>query len=186
MINNYLTADIPGTGGRIKETPDDFQVEEIPLYLPSGEGEHLYISIEKKGMTTHQLLRRCAQIFSVNERDIGYAGLKDSNATTIQTISIPLLDPDKAKNLEDENIRVLSALRHNNKLRPGHLAGNRFIIQVAAPAEDALQWAQQVLEILHKKGVPNYFGPQRYGVLGNSHLIGRAILQDDHEQTLRS
>ncbi len=185
MSNHYLTAGIPGTGGSIKETPDDFRVEEIPLYLPSGEGEHLYVTVEKEGMTTHQLLRRCAQIFSVKERDIGYAGLKDSNATTTQTISIPLLAPDKAKNLEAENIRVISARRHNNKLRPGHLAGNRFNIRVAAPDSDALHKVKQVQEILQEKGVPNYFGVQRYGVLGNSHLIGRAILQNEYEQACR-
>ncbi len=182
MSNNFLTAEIPGTGGSIKETPEDFRVEEIPQYLPSGEGEHLYVTIEKKGLTTHQLLRRCAQVFSVNERDIGYAGLKDSNATTTQTISIPLLEPDAAGQLEDEQIKVISARRHNNKLRPGHLAGNRFTIRVTTAEKDALSKARQVIEILQKKGVPNYFGSQRYGILENSHLIGRAILREEHEQ----
>ncbi len=181
MTDNYLTADIPGTGGTIRETPEDFRVEEIPLYLPCGEGEHLYITVEKTGLTTYQLLRRCAQTFSINERDIGYAGLKDSNATTVQTVSIPLLEPDAAGQIEDERIRVLSVARHRNKLRPGHLAGNRFHIRISTPGENALARAERVLETLQQKGVPNYFGVQRYGALGNTHLVGQAILQAEYQ-----
>lgn len=181
MINNYLTADIEGTGGRIKETPEDFQVEEIPLYQPCGEGEHLYISVEKRGLTTHQLLRHAAQVLSVNERDIGYAGLKDSKATTIQTISIPLIEPDAARKLETEQIKVLDAIRHRNKLRPGHLAGNRFQIRISGPRNNSLPQAESILTKLQDKGVPNFFGVQRYGLLGNSHLIGLAILRNDFE-----
>ncbi len=182
MAERFLTAEIAGTGGTIKESPEDFRVEEIPLYLPCGEGEHLYITVEKRGLTTHQLLRRCAEIFAVAEREIGYAGLKDSTATAIQTVSVPLVDPDRAKALEDERIRVISAARHRNKLRPGHLAGNRFRIRVAAPRPDALPQAEAVLAVLRDKGVPNYFGEQRYGVLGNSHRIGGAILRGAHEE----
>ncbi len=181
MINNYLTSDIEGTGGSIKESPEDFLVEEIPLYQPCGEGEHIYVSVEKRGLTTHQLLRHAAQVFSVNERDIGYAGLKDSNATTIQTISIPLIEPGAAKNLENEQIRVLDAIRHRNKLRPGHLAGNRFQIRVTGPRAHSLPRAESILTELQDKGVPNFFGVQRYGLLGNSHLIGQAILNNNFE-----
>lgn len=179
MVDLYLTAAIEGTGGSIKETPNDFRVEELPLYQPVGEGEHLYIEIEKQDLTTHQLLRRAAEIFTVPERDIGYAGLKDAKATTTQTISVPLIQPEAAKKLEDEKIRVLSAVRHRNKLKLGHLAGNRFLIRIANPRPEALSRTEQVLEILRAKGLPNYFGSQRYGALGNSHLIGRAILQHD-------
>jgi len=181
MSEHYLTKEIEGTGGTIKETPDDFRVEEIPLYLPCGEGEHLYISVEKRGMTTHQLLRRAAETFSIAERDIGYAGLKDSNATTVQTISIPLIAPDEARRLEGEQVSVLAAIRHRNKLRPGHLAGNRFRVRIAGPRPDSLPRAQAVLSRLQKTGLPNYFGAQRYGALGNSHRIGLAILRGDHE-----
>ena len=181
MSEHFLTRELAGTGGSIKESPDDFRVEEIPLYLPCGEGEHLYISIEKRGMTTHQLLRRAAETFSVSERDIGYAGLKDSNATTIQTISIPLVAPNDARRLENEQITVLSAVRHRNKLRPGHLAGNRFRVRIAGPQPDSLPRAQEILARLQTTGLPNYFGAQRYGALGNSHRIGLAILRGDHE-----
>lgn len=185
MTEPYLTADLPGTGGLIKETPDNFRVEEIPLYLPCGDGEHLYIGIEKKNLTTHDLLRKAANIFSVPERDIGYAGLKDARATTRQTISIPLVSPDKAKQLNDENITVLSAVRHRNKLRPGHLQGNRFDIRIGATDTDAEPKARAIIAELVATGVPNRFGRQRYGSLGNSHLIGRALLNQDHEAAIR-
>lgn len=181
MNKHYLSEEITGTGGTIKESPEDFRVEEIPLYTPCGEGEHLYIEFEKKGMTTHQLLRRAAQVFSVAERDIGYAGLKDAKATTTQTISVPLIEPEAAIQLEDDQIRILSAVKHRNKLRLGHLAGNRFLIRIADPLPESLSRAEKVFEVLRQQGVPNYFGAQRYGALGNSHLIGRAILQNDFE-----
>lgn len=185
MTEPYLTADLPGTGGVIKETPDDFRVEEIPLYLPCGDGEHLYINIEKKNLTTHDLIRKAAAVFSVPERDIGYAGLKDARATTRQTISVPLVSPDKAKQLDDENITVLCAACHRNKLRLGHLQGNRFDIRIAETVVDAETKANAILEKLIAKGVPNRFGRQRYGSLGNSHLIGRALLKQDHDAAIR-
>ena len=181
MTEPYLTTNLPGTGGLIKETPDDFLVEEIPLYLPCGEGEHLYINLEKKNLTTHDLLRKAASLFSVAERDIGYAGLKDARATTRQTISIPLLAPDKAEQLNDENITVLAAVFHKNKLRPGHLQGNRFEISVGSPDPGAEAKAKTVITKLEETGVPNRFGRQRYGSLGKTHLIGQALLKQNYE-----
>lgn len=185
MTEPYLTADLPGIGGVIKESPDDFRVNEIPLYLPCGDGEHLYIAIEKKNLTTHDLLRKAATVFSVPERDIGYAGLKDARATTRQTISVPLVAPDKAKQLEDENITVLSAVCHRNKLRLGHLQGNQFDIRIADADLDAKSKADAILAKLIATGVPNRFGRQRYGSLGTSHLIGRALIKQDHDEAIR-
>ena len=185
MAEHYLTGEIAGIGGSVKEAPDDFRVEEIPLYLPCGEGEHLFIAIEKSGLTTHQLIRHCADTFSVKEKDIGYAGLKDSNATTVQSISVPLVEPAAAEQIENDQIRILSARRHRNKLRPGHLAGNRFHIRIRNPQPDPMPLIEEILAVIGRKGLPNYFGEQRYGVLGNSHLIGQAIVQGDFEAGCR-
>jgi tRNA pseudouridine13 synthase len=185
MPEPYLTADLPGTGGIIKESPDDFRVDEIPSYSPSGEGEHLYIEIEKRNLTTLDLLRKAASVFSVPERDIGYAGMKDARATTRQTISIPLVSPEDAGKLADENITVLSAIRHKNKLRTGHLLGNRFSIRIREVEEDAENKARAILAQLVAKGVPNRFGRQRYGSLGNSHLIGRAVINQDYDAAVK-
>ena len=178
-LHSYLTADIPGTGGVIKETPEDFLVEEVPLYLPCGEGEHTYAVIEKRGITTLEALRRIARALGVSDRDIGYAGMKDAVGVTRQTISIPRVPPEQVAALVLPGITVLSAALHRNKLRLGHLAGNRFRIRVRGVGEGALERAEAVLAVLGERGVPNYFGAQRYGAQGNSHLVGRALVRRD-------
>ncbi len=176
-MHPYLTADLPGTGGTIKETVEDFFVEEIPLYLPCGEGEHTYLQIEKQGVTTLDAIRRIARSLGIADREIGYAGMKDARGTTRQTISIPRVDPGRLMGLDIPGIRPLEASRHRNKLKLGHLAGNRFAIRIRSVGDDALRRAEDTLTVLSRRGVPNYFGEQRYGSLGNSHQIGRALLQ---------
>ena len=175
----YLTAEVPGTGGVIKEAPEDFVVTEIPLYQPCGDGEHLYLEFEKRGITTLEAIRRLARALQVPEREIGYAGMKDSRGVTRQTVSIPRVTPAAAQGLALPGIKVLSAVRHRNKLRLGHLAGNRFRIRVRGVGDDALSLAEAALAIMSRRGVPNFFGSQRYGGQGNSHLIGMAMLRRD-------
>ncbi|KAF0220390.1 MAG: tRNA pseudouridine13 [Geobacteraceae bacterium] len=184
QLHLYLTADIPGTGGVIKETPEDFLVAEIPLYQPCGEGEHTYATIEKRGVTTLEAVRRIARAVNVSDRDIGYAGMKDAKGVTRQTVSIPRVAPERLLPLELPGVVVLSAIPHRNKLKLGHLAGNRFRIRVRGAAEDALERAEAVLAVLRVRGVPNCFGAQRYGAQGNSHLIGRALLIMDYKSAV--
>lgn len=180
----YLTTDVPGIGGVIKETPEDFLVAEIPLYPTCGEGEHTFAEIEKRGITTLEALRRIARALNIPERDIGYAGMKDAKGVTIQTFSIPRQAPERLLALELPGISVLSATRHRNKLKLGHLAGNRFRIRIRGVEADAPARVEQALAILKERGVPNYFGPQRYGSQGNSHLIGRALLRQDYHEAI--
>jgi len=177
--SRYLTAGLPGTGGTIRETAEDFVVEEIPLYLPCGEGEHVYAHMEKRGVTTLDAIRRLARALKLSERDVGYAGMKDARGVTRQTVSLPRVKPEEVLALELPGIRVLSAARHRNKLKLGHLAGNRFRIRVRGVVPDALARAEAILAVLVARGVPNRFGEQRYGAQGNSHLIGRAMLAGD-------
>jgi tRNA pseudouridine13 synthase len=184
-MTKFLTAQIPGTGGIIRQQREDFVVEEIPLYEPCGEGDHLYLRVEKSGLTTYDLLRELARNLNCNERDLGYAGLKDARAITRQTVSVPLRKPDDVKGLNIPGVTILSARLHGNKLRPGHLAGNRFRIRVRKPSADALQHAEVTLGVLEDIGVPNRFGDQRYGALGNSHLIGKAIIHDDYTTAVK-
>jgi tRNA pseudouridine13 synthase len=183
-MHEYLTADIPGIGGVIKETPEDFQVWEIPLYSPCGEGEHTFTEIEKRGITTLEALRRIARALDIPEREIGYAGMKDAKGVTGQNFSIPRTAPERLLALELPGLKVLSAVRHRNKLKLGHLAGNRFLIRVRGVPVEAKATAEKVLDILLLRGVPNYFGPQRYGAQGNSHLIGRALLRRDYREAV--
>src|SRR5512136_1427415 len=124
----YLTADIPGIGGTIKETPEDFRVEEIPLYSPEGAGEHTFTLIEKRGITTLETIRRFSRVLELPEREIGYAGMKDARGVTRQTLSVPRTPPERLLALDLPGIKVISAKRHRNKLKLGHLYGNRFRI----------------------------------------------------------
>jgi len=180
-LQRYLTAEVPGTGGVIKGIPEDFLVEEIPAYQPSGEGEHCYALIEKRGIATLEALRRLSKALGVQERDLGYAGMKDAVGVTRQLVSIPRVKPDRVLSLEIPGMKVLSATLHGNKLRLGHLKGNRFRIRVREVAAGALKHARQSLSILEGCGVPNKFGSQRYGVQGNSHQIGAAMLRRDYQ-----
>jgi len=182
----YLTSEIPGTGGIFKESAEDFEVTELPLYPPCGSGEHTYLLVEKKGLTTLEMLRRLAKATGVPERELGYAGMKDARGVTRQTVSVPRVPPEQLLGLEIPGVRLLSAVRHNNKLRLGHLSGNRFRIRLRQVADGSLKHATAVLDILQRRGVPNYFGEQRYGSQGNSATIGRALLQRDFEAAIRA
>lgn len=183
-MHPYLTSQFPGIGGTIKESPDDFIVEEIPSYTPCGTGEHCYITIEKCGVTTLEAIRRVANNLKVPEREIGYAGMKDSVGITRQTISIQRIAPEKAMGLELEGVKVLSADRHTNKLKLGHLKGNRFRIKVRDVSVETEASIRSIIEIFERRGVPNYFGFQRYGIHGNSHLIGAAMLKLDWQRAV--
>jgi len=179
-----LTADLPGTGGIVRAVPDDFRVEEVPLYPASGTGDHLYLRIEKVGLNTQDLVREVARQLVVRERDVGVAGLKDRRAVAVQTLSVPLApgvlaeeQVSRAAAIQGPGFRVLSVARHGNKLRTGHLAGNRFEIAVRGCAPDALPRAERIAAELRARGVPNLFGPQRFGKRGDNAALGAAILR---------
>lgn len=175
----YLTSDLPGTGGIFKESPEDFEVTEIPLYEPCGEGEHTYALIEKRGLTTLEMNRRLAKALEISERDIGYAGMKDAKGITRQTVSLKGTSPEQVARLNIPNMKVLSAKRHGNKLRLGHLAGNSFRIRLRDVSANAASLAENCLAIIMTRGLPNYFGSQRYGVRGNSAQAGLKLLAGD-------
>jgi tRNA pseudouridine13 synthase len=180
----FLTADLPGTGGVIKARNADFFVEERPLYEASGSGEHTYAFIEKNGIGTREAIGRLSRALNVPRREIGSAGLKDTHAVTRQWLSLGHVDPKRVETVDVSDVTVLAVDRHTNKLKPGHLAGNRFVIRVrrlVLPLAEAGRTAEQVLEILTRRGLPNYFGPQRFGSRGSNDLLGRAIIRDEPE-----
>jgi tRNA pseudouridine13 synthase len=180
----YLTADMPGVGGEIKSQSEDFFVEEIPRYLPSGEGQHTYLFIEKVGMTTMAAINRIAQSLGVSNREVGYAGLKDAHAVTRQMISVGDVPLERAESLDLAGIKVLSINRHRNKIKVGHLAGNRFVIRVRGVEEKQLGQAKAILTHLAGTGVPNYFGEQRFGLRNNSHRLGLALIKGETREFL--
>jgi tRNA pseudouridine13 synthase len=172
----FATAGLPGSGGRLKAAPEDFRVDERPAYLPSGAGPHLYLLVEKRGRTTRDVLRQLARTLGVPDRDAGYAGLKDKAAVTTPWLSFPVArDPDPAT-LGGDGFRVLTASRHQNKLRPGHVRGNAFAVAVRG---GDLERARACAEALAATGLPNFFGPQRFGRDGENAALGRALLLPD-------
>jgi tRNA pseudouridine13 synthase len=176
----FLTGVIPGIGGTIRATPEDFQVEERPLYLPCGEGEHLYIKVVKRGLSTPDLVRRISSVLGVKSQAIGVAGLKDARAVTTQMVSIQGMHADLTSRLklDEQLLRVEVMGRHRNRLRTGHHAGNRFRLVVRGCADHAVESVPAVCEQLVRRGVPNYFGPQRQGKGGDNYQVGAALLGD--------
>jgi tRNA pseudouridine13 synthase len=175
----YLTPEFPGLAASIKQRPEDFFVQEIPLYEPTGEGEHVYAEIQKVGITTFEAISRISRALNVSPRDIGYAGMKDAQAVTIQTFSILGTTPEAVMALKLPNITLRWAIRHGNKLRLGHLKANRFAIRLRdVNATDVVKLAPLV-KTLQARGLPNYFGEQRFGRRGDNHLLGAAIIRMD-------
>ncbi len=183
-----ITHDLPGVGGDLKTEPEHFVVEEIPLYQPSGEGEHVYVRITRKDWTTRDLQREIADLFTLKNSHIGCAGLKDKHARATQTFSLHLLkaDPDEvAERIETElGVTVDWTTRHVNKIRRGHLIGNRFSITLLYPdvADSPLDQAQRITEALRERGLPNYFGTQRLGENCENARHGREILLGEREK----
>lgn len=175
----YLTIDLPGIGGQLKVEPEDFFVEEIPLYTPAGHGQHVYVKIEKRGLSTYVAIKMIARALNISPGYIGHAGLKDAQAVTRQTLSIDRVAPEAVAALHIPNIKILEVDRHNNKLRIGHLAGNRFVIRVRHVSPEALPVAETIMAILLQKGVPNFFGEQRFGHRENTHLLGETLVRRD-------
>lgn len=182
----FLTAAIPGVGGRIKDRPDDFLVEEIPAYEPCSEGEHIYLFVEKRNHSTLHVARLLAEHFGVRRDAVGMAGLKDKVAVTRQLFSVhtPGKKPEDFPSFQRDGVIIHWVDRHTNKLRRGHLAGNRFIIRIRGVDPSRVVLAHRGLAMLARLGVPNRIGEQRFGHLRNNHLVGLAILQGDHQRVL--
>jgi tRNA pseudouridine13 synthase len=177
----YLTADLHGTGGVLRTSPEDFVVEEIPAYPPSGEGDHTFVEIVKRDLTTAEAMRRIAAALGVRDGDIGAAGMKDRHAVTRQWLSLPPpVTPERARSLTLPDLSVVSAARHPHKLRTGHLRGNRFVLRIrglAVPAAEAARRAESILSALARPpGAPNWYGEQRFGRRGDNASRGRAIV----------
>jgi tRNA pseudouridine13 synthase len=174
-----LTADLPGIGGRIKTVPEDFEVEEVPAYQPSGTGDYVYLWVEKRDMGAEYFARQVAQRLGIPVGEVGTAGLKDRRAVTRQLVSVPARAEENLGRLEGEGIRLLSVSRHGNKLKPGHLHGNRFRILVRQADAQAADRLGPLLDWLRRDGLPNFYGPQRFGRGGETVGLGLALLRGE-------
>ncbi len=164
----------PAAGGGWVPSADTFRVEELPLYPFVGDGEHAAVTVEKRDRTTRDLAVAVARRLGVPPAGVGYAGMKDRACVAVQQFTVTGVDTAAAAAaFEAEGCAVLGATRHRNKLRLGHLAGNRFRV-FAAGADPAR--AARVLEGLARHGAPNYYGPQRFGGRGDNALQGLGVL----------
>jgi tRNA pseudouridine13 synthase len=172
----------------IKRIPDDFIVEEQLGFTPSGEGEHVFLRIEKRGENTDYLARQLARLAAVPLRNVGYAGLKDRHGSTIQWFSVQLpgqVGPDWSV-LTSDAVRVLDVTRNNRKLKKGAASGNYFEIRLRELDAARLELETR-LATISERGVPNYFGPQRFGRNGGNldrarELFANSGLRIDHHR----
>ncbi len=179
-----LLADFTPIPGQIKTDATDFLVEEVPLYPCDEVGTHTYFLVEKQGLSTMQAIHEIARTLNVRRYDIGFAGLKDARAVTRQWMSLEHVPPERIAEVVLPGIRVLETHRHGNKLKIGHLRGNRFTIRVRTAETTRLAELQDALAVLAARGVPNYFGEQRFGYRGDTWLIGRAILRGEIDEAV--
>jgi tRNA pseudouridine13 synthase len=170
-----MTAPLPRAYGeavltaKFRVLPEDFFVEELSSFEPAGQGEHMLLTIEKRGMNTAFAAKRIAQWAGIPEMGIGYAGMKDRHAVTRQRISVHLpkrVAPDIAT-LQSDDLRVLEAHWHNRKLPRGALAANRFVISLRDVQGDRAAIETRLANI-RDHGLPNYFGEQRFGREGDN------------------
>ncbi|MFT7879509.1 MAG: tRNA pseudouridine(13) synthase TruD [Sulfurimonas sp.] len=159
-----------------KQTIERFFVEEIPLYSFSGSGNFLILKIKKTDMSTWKLIHVISKATGLDERDIGYAGLKDKNATTIQYISLPKkYEKELTKNLTTERVEILEKAYNKAPIKIGHLKGNKFsIVLHHITAKDAKFFRTTALK-MQKEGIPNYYGYQRFGEDSHSYEQGKEI-----------
>jgi tRNA pseudouridine13 synthase len=172
----------PRFHGRYKVTPEDFAVDEVPAYTPCGVGDHVWLWVEKRGLSTLDLLHELGEALDQDERSFGIAGLKDAQAVSRQWVSIEHVDTKRCEGLRGERFAVLDVKRHGNKLRMGHLRGNRFGITLRGARPEDLAAAQANLADMAARGVPNYFGEQRFGKRGANLQKGLEVLRGNPRQ----
>ena len=178
-----MSIDLPRAHGapvlraRMRATPEDFRVDEVLGFEPSGEGEHLFLRIEKRGANTVHVAQKLARWAGVPEHAVSYAGLKDRHAVTTQAFTVHLpkrIAPDFAPLEGESEFRVLQHAWHARKLPRGALRGNRFglLLREVEGGRDAIEAR---LRTIAERGVPNYFGEQRFGHGGGNLDAARAM-----------
>jgi tRNA pseudouridine13 synthase len=164
--------------GSIKNSPDDFKVDEILGFDLSGEGEHLFLLVEKRGLNTEELVKKIASATNYSEKHISYAGIKDRQAVTRQWLSIhcPGQEIPDVNTLAGEEWRVIESKRHLKKLKTGALEGNAFQLTIRDIV--GIDEIEKRLQQIKRHGVPNYFGSQRFGYDGQNLIKAKRLLID--------
>jgi len=183
MLNaeTYLTPQ-KGIGGQIRAINEDFYVEEIPETQPKGEGPNTWLWVEKEGRNTLDVVLDIARELKMNRKQMGFAGMKDKAAVTRQWICVSNKTPEELHGLEDKlhHVKILDIVPHQKKLRIGQLVGNKFrlLVRDVEDPDSAAQRAEKILEQLKERGVPNYYGYQRFGKnRPNTHQVGKSLIK---------
>ena len=174
MIYNHTPLDFV-----FNKNSDNFFVEEIPLYPFAHTGEWLMLKIRKKNITTPEMIKRIAEFLNVSKNLIGYAGLKDKDALTIQWISVPRIYRDEINKFQDREIKVLEQDLHRNKLKTGHLKGNKFFVRFKKVTPTTAKILFSLVKDIKQYGIPNFFGEQRFGKYGNNFEEGKKIIDGE-------
>lgn len=175
----YLSREVAPISFRYKEEPEDFVVEERLGQAATGAGGHLWLHVQKRGLSTQAAAARLARALDRDPRQVGYAGLKDVHAITQQWFSVEGADPSLAAVLDWPDLRVLSVERSERGLRTGQLQANRFQVNLLGVAASDHTRVEEVLGLLEGGGLPNYYGAQRFGRRGRNQDLGRHLLEGD-------
>ncbi len=183
----YFTSGLPGTGGQIKQRPEDFRVDESApdSTRGGGQGRYTWFKLSKRGLTTSAAIAKVAFYLGVKPSAIAFAGLKDANAVTSQWVSLAEADIRRLERLRDKDIRVSDLHFRPVSQEVGNLAGNRFVVRVRQAGKNQLDQAKALLDMMARRGVPNYFGQQRFGSRGDNAAMGQALLSGQDEEFLR-
>ena len=193
MSQCYLTSNVLPIDCVYKRDPEDFVVEEVPAFLPCGEGQHLWMWMEKRGKTTDQALGVLATALGCSRRKLRVGGKKDAQAVTVQWVSLDLPPKDYGARLadldtggegRDDYVRVLETRLHRTAHGLGRTHGNRFRIRLRDVAADRVEDLRLVMAKLERRGVPNYFGDQRFGFRGDTDQVGEALLRERDVEAL--
>ncbi|MEW6744530.1 MAG: tRNA pseudouridine(13) synthase TruD [Planctomycetota bacterium] len=182
----YLTADLPGIGGRLRDNLEDFAVEEELVRAPRGRGRYAWALIEKRDVSTPDLGRRLGAALRCPAGAFGFAGYKDTRAVARQWVSLPWRDRDKLSVARIGGVSLVELRRDDERMSSRLLAANRFRIVVRGLEDTAgaRDRAASILRVLERRGVPNFFGPQRFGIRGESPEVGRCLLGGRFRQAL--
>ncbi len=182
----YFTSGLPGIGGQIKQRPDDFRVDEFaPGSARGGQGRFTWFKLSKRGLTTSAAIAKVASYLGVKPSEIAFAGLKDANAITSQWVSLADADVRRLERLRDKDIRVSDLHFRPVRQDVGNLAGNRFVVRIRQVGRKQLDQAKALLNLMARRGVPNYFGLQRFGSRRDNAAMGKALLAGQDEEFLR-
>jgi tRNA pseudouridine13 synthase len=175
ILDRFYSLEHSSIEFHFKQSARDFVVEEIPLYEFSGEGEHLILFVRKKNLSTSEMIGQIARYLGIKNKEIGYAGLKDKHAMTKQYISIHKKHEEAIDNFLHESIKIISKNYHGNKIRIGHLRGNRFYIKLKKVNPTSAKKIDEALKNISNIGMPNFFGYQRFGNDGDNHILGEKL-----------